>query len=154
MFKIGSDYAGQKWPKIALAVAAIFNFAMFFSPLAKLPASKGDIMFFAVPDVVIFLAARTFTYPVTDVHTRAVRQQLIVGLILALAFCAIILAILLAPNAYLTKGSFVVGTGKATFPVQGADSCPLQQILPKGTFRGSGAARPVSTRLGGADIRH
>lgn len=97
MFKIGSDYAGQKWPKIALAVAAIFNFSMFFSPLAKLPASKGDIMFFAAPDAVIFMAARTFNYPVADVHTRAVRQQLIVGLILALAFCAIIMAILFAP---------------------------------------------------------
>jgi len=97
MFKIGSDYAGKIWPKIALVVAAIFNFLMFFSPLAKMPASKGDIMFFAVPDAVIFMAARTFTYPVSDVHTRAVRQQLIVGLVLALAFCAIIMAILLAP---------------------------------------------------------
>ena len=96
MFKIGSGYPGQKWPGIALAVAAFFNFAMFFSPLAKLPASKGDIMFFGVPDAVIFLAARTFTYPVTDVHTRAVRQQLIVGLILALAFCALLMSILIA----------------------------------------------------------
>ena len=97
MFKIGGDYPGEKWPKIALAIAAIFNFAMFFSPLAKMPVSKGDLMFFAVPDAVIFLAFRTFTYPVTDIHTRAVRQQLIVGLILALAFCAIIMSILLAP---------------------------------------------------------
>lgn len=75
MFKIAQDYRGQKWPKIALAIAALFNFAMFFSPLATLPASKGDIMFFAAPDAVIFLAARTLTYPVTDVHQRAVRQQ-------------------------------------------------------------------------------
>ncbi|MCW6536292.1 hypothetical protein [Sphingomonas lycopersici] len=98
MYKIGSDYPGQKWPRVALALAVVFNFAMFFSPLAKLPASKGDIMFFAVPDAVIFLAARTFTYPAFDTHQRAVRQQLIVGFILALAVCAILMSILLIPE--------------------------------------------------------
>jgi len=103
MFKIGSDYPGQRWPRVALAIAALFNFAMFFSPLAELPASKGDIMFFAAPDAVIFLAARTFTYPVTDVHQRAVRQQLIVGLILASAACAILMSILLIPEPPLHR---------------------------------------------------
>ena len=97
MYKIRGDYPGQKWPLIALAVAFLFNFAIFFSPLAKLPVSKGDILFFGLPDVVIFMAARAWTYPVTDVHQRAVRQQLIVGLVLAIAVCAIFMSILLIP---------------------------------------------------------
>jgi len=50
-----------------------------------------------LPDAVIFMAARTWTYPVTDVHQRAVRQQLIIGLILAIAVCAIFMSILLIP---------------------------------------------------------
>ena len=96
--KIGSeDHPGERWPKIALFIAFLFNVSIFFSPLSQMPASKGDITFFAVPDAVIFLAARTFSYPATDVHQRAVRQQLIVGLILASALCAIVLSILLVP---------------------------------------------------------
>jgi drug/metabolite transporter (DMT)-like permease len=97
MYKTLGEYPGEKWPLIALLVAFLFNFTMFFSPLAKLPASKGDILFFALPDVAIFMAARAWTYPVTDVHQRAVRQQLIVGLILAIAVCALFMSLLLLP---------------------------------------------------------
>ncbi|MBU6269016.1 MAG: hypothetical protein KGN34_15830 [Sphingomonadales bacterium] len=92
MSKIGAEYPGQKWPVIAIAIAATINVATLCTPLATLPTSKGDVMFFAAPDAVIFLAARTFTYPATDPHQRAVRQQLILALILALAFCAILLS--------------------------------------------------------------
>jgi hypothetical protein len=46
----------------------------------------------------------------------------------------------------------VVETGTVNFLFQQADSCPLQQILPKGAFQGSGAARPMSTRLGEVDV--
>ncbi len=95
IYMIGSDYPGERWPRIALFIALLFNVGMFFSPLAGFPASKGDILFFGVPDLVILLAARAFSYPVADAHRRAVRQQLFVGLILALAFCAMILSILL-----------------------------------------------------------
>lgn len=80
-----------------MIIAFLFNVGLFFSPLANLPASKGDILFFCAPDAAIMLGARITSYRVTDVHQRAVRQQMILGLILALAFCAIILSIILIP---------------------------------------------------------
>lgn len=98
MAKIGSDYREERWPKIALLIALLFNVGLFFSPLAHLPASKGDVLFFAVPDAAIALAARTVSYSVTDDHQRAVRQQMILGLVLALAFCVIIVAMMFIPQ--------------------------------------------------------
>jgi len=98
MFQMSSEFPGERWPRIALVLAALFNFALFFSPLAQLPASKGDILFFGAPDAVIFLTARTITYPVTDVHQRAVRQQLILGLIIACAISAILMSIMFFPH--------------------------------------------------------
>ncbi len=95
--KIGSDYPGERWPWIAFLVALLFNVGLFFSPLAHQPASKGDVLFFGAPDAAIMLAARTFSYPVADEHQRAVRQQMILGLVLALVFCAIILAMMFIP---------------------------------------------------------
>ena len=96
--KIGSDYRGQQWPRIAFVLALLLNVGILFSPLAHLPASKGDLLFFGAPDAAIMLAARAVTYPATDVHQRAVRQQLIFGLVLAVAFCAIILSIMFIPS--------------------------------------------------------
>lgn len=98
IYKIGSEYPGERWPRIALISALAFNLGLFFSPLAHLPASKGDLLFFGAPDAAIMLAARTFSYPVRDTHQRAVRQQLILGLILVLAFCALIFAIMFIPD--------------------------------------------------------
>jgi len=97
VIQVGADYPGQRWPKIAFLIALMLNVSLFFSPLANLPASKGDILFFAAPDAAIVLGARAITYPVSNDHQRAVRQQMIVGLILALAFCAMILSIMLMP---------------------------------------------------------
>jgi len=96
--KIGSDFREQQWPRIAFMMALLINVGIFFSPLAHLPASKGDLLFFGAPDAAIMLAARAVTYPVTDVHQRAVRQQLIFGLILAVALCAIIISIMFIPS--------------------------------------------------------
>lgn len=96
--QVGADYPGERWPKVTFLIALVFNACLFFSPLAHLPASKGDILLFALPNTAIFLAARAITYPVSNDHQRAVRQQMIVGLILALAFCAIILSIMLIPT--------------------------------------------------------
>jgi len=97
--KLASDFPGEKWPTVALALATMVNLALFFSPLKALPASKGDILFFAAPDALIMLAARSLTYPVSDVHQRALRQQLIMGTILAAIVCAILMAILLIPQS-------------------------------------------------------
>lgn len=97
IIKTRSDYPGERWPLIAFFVAFLFNVSLFFSPLAHLPASKGDLLFFAVPDAVIVLTARAISYPVSDVHERAVRQQLIVGIIMGLAFCGMILGLMFIP---------------------------------------------------------
>ena len=45
-------------------------------------------MLFALPDAVILLAARIASYQVVDEHQRAMRQQMILALIVAVAFCA------------------------------------------------------------------
>ena len=96
--KLGADYPGERWPQISFVMALLFNIALFFSPLSKFPASKGDILFFGMPDAAIVLAARIVTYRVADDHQRAVRQQMILGLILSLAFCAIVLSIMFIPD--------------------------------------------------------
>lgn len=98
MAKIGSDYPGQRWPWIALSIAVVTNIAMFFTPLFDRSASRGEIMLFALPDATIFLAARAASYPVNDDHQRAVRQQLILGVIFAMVFSAIILSTSLIPE--------------------------------------------------------
>ena len=98
MAKVGSEYRWAQWSRIAVWLAILFNAGLFFSPLAQLPAPKGDLLFFGAPDAAIMLAARIGSYEVTDDHQRAIRQQMIVGLILALAFCAIILAMMFIPS--------------------------------------------------------
>lgn len=97
MAKIAWSYLEERWLWITLSVAVAINIALFFTPLADGPASRGEIMVFALPDITIFLAARAISYPVTNDHQRAVRQQLVAGVILAIAFCAIILSIGLIP---------------------------------------------------------
>lgn len=102
--KVGSEYPGERWPRIAILIALMFNVGFFFSPLAHLPASKGDILLFGLPDAAILLTARIISYRLTDVHRRAVRQQMIFGLVLALAFYAIILTMMFIPAAPHSKG--------------------------------------------------
>lgn len=97
--KIAQDYAGERWPRRALLVAATFNIALLVSPFSQTPATKGDLLFFGLPDAIIFMIARVITYKATDLHGRAVRQQLIAGVVLALAVCAILFATLLIPDA-------------------------------------------------------
>ncbi|GEN99108.1 hypothetical protein NSE01_09410 [Novosphingobium sediminis] len=96
--KLITEYPDERWPKIALLIAALCDLGLFFSPLRHLPASKGDILFFAAPYVLVFLTARISTFQVNDVHQRAVRQQMVLGLVLAIAFCAIFLSIMLMPE--------------------------------------------------------
>lgn len=98
MRRVTRDYRGERWPWVALFTAAAVNLAMLFSPIFDRPASRGEILFFAGPDIVIFLAARVRSYPVPDVQARAVRQQLIVALILAIMFTALILSIAMLPD--------------------------------------------------------
>lgn len=97
MAKVSSEYPGERWPWVALSIALATNIVFFFTPLFDRPASRGEIMLFALPDVAIFMAARVVSFPVTDDHQRAVRQQLIVGVMLAIAFSTILLSTALIP---------------------------------------------------------
>jgi FtsH-binding integral membrane protein len=95
IFKLGLDYRGERWPRASFWVALLVNVGLFFTPLVNRPASRGELMLFALPDAIVVLAARIASYPVADEHQRAMRQQMILGLIVAVAFCATLFALML-----------------------------------------------------------
>ena len=104
IYSIGLEYAGQRWPRVVLWLATLVNVGILFSPLVDRPASRGEVMLFAVPDVVIFLTARIVTCSAVTVSQRATRQQMILGLVVAIGFCAILFALaILQPRT--TRGS-------------------------------------------------
>jgi hypothetical protein len=96
IYKLGSDYRGQKWPRISLWIVLLINAAIFFTPLVDRPTSRGEILLFALPDAVVVLAASIVSYQVSDVHQRATRQTMILGLIVAFVFCVGLFAVTLA----------------------------------------------------------
>ncbi|MDZ7282394.1 hypothetical protein N4G62_10190 [Sphingomonas sanguinis] len=102
--KLGWDSSGETWPWIGLGLAALVNIALFFTPIRHQPASRGELMIFALPDLVVVLAARIWDYPVADDHQRAVRQQLVMGLIIAIAVSALLLATIFIPNRPRHRG--------------------------------------------------
>jgi hypothetical protein len=93
--KLGADYPEEQWPRISFWVALVVNIAIFFTPLVDRPASRGELMLFAVPDAIVVFGARIASYNVVDVHQRAVRQQMILGLVFAVALCAILFTLVL-----------------------------------------------------------
>lgn len=82
--KLAWDYPNERWPRIALSIALIVTIALFFTPIVDHPESRGELMIFALPDAVIVLLVRIASYPVTDQHQRAMRQQMILALIVAI----------------------------------------------------------------------
>lgn len=95
IFKLRLDYPGERWPTVSLWVAFIVNVGLFFTPLVDRPLSRGELMIFALPDAVVVLVARISTYEVSDVHQRAIRQQMILGLLFAATVCAVLFALTL-----------------------------------------------------------
>jgi drug/metabolite transporter (DMT)-like permease len=99
--RIGRDCLAARWRRIALLAVLVANIGLFFTPLVDRPASRGEIMLFALPDAAIFLIivliARIRSRPAADDHERAVRQQLIFGIVVALAFGALLFGLLLVP---------------------------------------------------------
>lgn len=95
IYRLGLDYPGEQWPRISLGIALLINAAIFFTPLVNRPTSRGELMLFALPDAVVVLTARIASYHVTDVHQRAARQTMILGLIVALVFCIGLFAVTL-----------------------------------------------------------
>jgi len=94
---LGWEYRTERWPWVALVVATLFNIGLFFSPLAHLPLTKGDLLVFLAPDAAIVLTARLATYRVETDAQRAVRRQLILLLVATLVFSAIVMAFVFSP---------------------------------------------------------
>ncbi len=92
-------FPGRRWPQAALLLSLLVNVGIFFTPLVDRPTSRGELMIFALPDAVIFLTAWLASVllagPASDDHQRAVRQQLILGLVLAVTFCTILFPLIL-----------------------------------------------------------
>jgi drug/metabolite transporter (DMT)-like permease len=95
IFKLQRDYPTERWPKLGLIGSMLINLLIFFTPLVSRPASRGELMVFALPDAIIVLAVLIASYNVQTVHQRALRQQMIFGLIVALGFNAVIFTLIL-----------------------------------------------------------
>lgn len=89
--KLASDDPTERWPRIALGIALLVNIGLFLTPVVERPASRGEMMIFALPDTVIVLLVGILSYSVTDLHRRAMRQQMILALIGASALCAVLM---------------------------------------------------------------
>ncbi len=102
--KLGWDSPGETWPWIGLGLATLVNLALFFTPVFDHQASRGEIMIFASPDAVVVLAARIRDYAVADDHHRAVRQQMVLGLAIAMVVSALLLATMFIPDRPRHRG--------------------------------------------------
>lgn len=87
IYKLGADFGRERWNRVSLWLALLANIGIFFTPLVDRPASRGELLLFALPDAVIVLASRIVSYRVTNVHQRATRQTMILGLVVAIIFC-------------------------------------------------------------------
>jgi ABC-type Fe3+-siderophore transport system permease subunit len=90
------DYPKEIWPRKSLAAALLINIGIFFTPLVDRPSSRGEVMIFALPDAVVVLVALIASYRVTNVHQRAERQTMVLGLIVAIVFCGGLFTLTLA----------------------------------------------------------
>ena len=92
---LARDYPEERWPLISLPIALLLNIGLFFTPLFDRPASRGEVMLFALPDSIVVLTVLIASYRVADVHQRAMRQQMILGLIAAVILCALVFGLTL-----------------------------------------------------------
>lgn len=82
------EHPEERWLRVGFWFALLVNVGLFFTPIVDRPASRGELMIFALPDTVVVLAVGLAYYPADDVRQRAVRQQMILGLVVAGLFCA------------------------------------------------------------------
>ncbi|MBP2277408.1 MULTISPECIES: hypothetical protein [Sphingomonas] len=99
ILKLAKDYPRERWPCTAFFVSLLANILLFFTPIVDRPASRGELMIFALPDAVIVLVALISSYKAVDVHLRAVRQQMILGLIVAVLFGSALFSLILVNPA-------------------------------------------------------
>ena len=93
ILKLGRDYPGERWPRISFWLALLVNLGLFLTPLVDRPASRGEIMLFALPDTAIVLMARIVSYPAVNEYQRAMRQQMILGMIAAVVSFSVLYAL-------------------------------------------------------------
>lgn len=86
IWKLRRDYPTERWPHVSVWIALVVNAAIFFTPLVDRPASRGELMLFALPDAIIVLGARIASYQVIDDHQRATLQMMILGFVVAVVF--------------------------------------------------------------------
>lgn len=96
IFKLGQDYPGERWPRVSFWLALLVNLGLFLTPLVDRPASRGELLLFVLPDAAIVLMARIVSYPVVNAYQHAMRQQMILGMLVAVAFCAFLFTFTLA----------------------------------------------------------
>lgn len=94
--KLAADYPGERWPWIALSIALLVNIGLFFTPMVDRPASRGELMIFALPNAVVVLIARIASYCVADERQRAMRQLMILALVVVILFGAVLVAATIA----------------------------------------------------------
>lgn len=94
------DHPDEGWLKTSFWLALVINIGILFTPLVDRPASRGELMLFALPDAIVVLVARLATYRVSEDRQRVLRAQLIFGLFVAMTACAILFTfVLVYPNA-------------------------------------------------------
>lgn len=98
--KLGSDYPGERWPWIGLGLSLLVDVALFFTPLVDRPASRGELIIFGATDAVVVLTVRIVTYRVANVHQRAMRQQMILALLVAVVVSGLLFAAALAEHRH------------------------------------------------------
>lgn len=95
IWKLRRDYPDDRWPQVSFWIGLGVNAAIFITPLLDRPASRGEIMLFALPDAMIVLGTRIASYHVSDDHQRATRQMMILGVVVAAISCSILYAVIL-----------------------------------------------------------
>lgn len=100
ILKLVLDYSEERWPKVSFWGALLVNISLFFTPLFDRPASRGEVMFFALPDAIIVLVALILSYDVVDEQQRAKRYTMILGLVVAIIVCVGLFALTLIGSGH------------------------------------------------------
>lgn len=90
------DHRRERWFVAGMAVATIANVAIFLTPLVERPTSRGELMIFLGPTVIVLLLARLLSYPVRDARSNANRLLLVLSLVTASILYATMVAVELA----------------------------------------------------------
>jgi hypothetical protein len=98
IYRLQKDLPEAGWLRIGLGLSALLNVALFFTPVVDRPSSRGELILFAVPDLVVVLAVRIATLRPVDVEQRAKRVQLIACLVMASAACVGLLWVAVAES--------------------------------------------------------